>query len=77
MIKFNLTYLKDESTWVQIFKEALINEESASLYAKEFVKYEIRMDLLSELTRGDLKTLGISKLADILSILKYAKQMSK
>ncbi len=64
---------KDEATWITFFKEASICEESAILYANEFIKNEIRIDTLAELNRADLDEMKITKIDDRNCILKQAK----
>jgi hypothetical protein len=72
MIKFILTK-KDEATWIKFFKEASICDESAIIYAKEFIKNDIRTDTLAELNRADLAEMKITKIGDRNCILKQAK----
>ena len=64
---------KETSSWISFFKEAGIPAGDAVHYAVTFVDNRIQMDMLSDLTKEYLHDMKISKLGDIICILKHAK----
>ena len=71
-----MIYLKDESAWIEFFKEARIEEEYVSKYAKDFVTNKITFDILKDLNETYLKEMGITIVGHSINILNHAKEVA-
>ena len=67
--------LQDEPSWEQFLKDAGIPATEAAAYTAIFLKERINETTLPDLTAEHLRTLQITVLGDVLSILKHAKTL--
>ncbi len=61
--------------WTQFFLNAGLLPELASLYSKIFLDNRIQSSMLGDLDKEILKEMGIVAYGDIISILRYAKEI--
>ena len=66
--------LKDEPSWTTFLTEAGIPNTEAGQYATILFTNRVTEEILPDLTADHLKTLGITLLGDVLSIIRYAKK---
>ena len=69
--------MKDESSWYTFFKDASIEEEFATTYAKEFVKNRIQFETLHALKMAELQLMGITAVGHCLCILDHARNFKQ
>ena len=66
--------MKDESSWNAFFREASIEEQNITKYAKDFAINRLSLHTITELNDAHLKEIGIAILGHRLKILNLAKQ---
>jgi len=62
-----------EATWENFFKACELPSKVAKLYAKRFVRERMQPYMLREISKEELRELGIEALGDQLSILRYVR----
>uniref|UniRef100_A0AC35TVV8 SAM domain-containing protein n=1 Tax=Rhabditophanes sp. KR3021 TaxID=114890 RepID=A0AC35TVV8_9BILA len=67
------SYLEDK--WYQFFTDAKLSSSISSLYASFFVRHRIQNQLLQQLKKEDLASMGIDAIGDQITILNHIGKM--
>ncbi len=68
-----LTNIRDETQWKTLLESKGIPEADATTYSAQFVAEQLTGAELPDLTKDDLKDLGVTILAHQIKILRIAK----
>lgn len=63
------------SFWLNFFKDAGIPSKEAKNYAVMFTEHRIRKDMLMDLNKEILNSLGVTLIGDVISIVRHAKEV--
>ena len=69
-----LTNIRDETAWKELLETNGIPPDDATAYAGKFVADQLTGAELPDITKADLKELGITVLAHQIRIIKIGKQ---
>ncbi|CAD5121246.1 DgyrCDS9778 [Dimorphilus gyrociliatus] len=63
------------SFWLNFFKDAGIPGKEAKNYAVMFTEHRIKKDMLMDLNKEILNSLGVTLIGDVISIVRHAKEV--
>ena len=69
--------LSTSRDWADFFSSSGVPSAAAREYADRFERNRIRGDMLDDLDKELLRELGVTVIGDVISILKFAKKVSK
>lgn len=67
--------METSSFWLNFFKDAGIPSKEAKNYAVMFTEHRIRKDMLMDLNKDILNSLGVTLIGDVISIVRHAKEV--